>query len=78
MQTNARKKGQGRGRGQTNPRVTTRRRSMQKTKYVFLSSIKRTALYRDYFTPSPEVEKKVLGLSDLVIDLQLTLLLLTT
>ena len=39
---------------------------MQKQKYVFVRKIMRERKYKDYFDPDPEVEKRLLGLEDLV------------
>lgn len=67
MQTEKGKKGRGRPRGRANQRGTSRRRSMQqRTRYAFVSASKKTALYRDYFTPTPDVEKRILKLADMV------------
>ncbi|KZT71267.1 HORMA-domain-containing protein [Daedalea quercina L-15889] len=45
-----------------------RRKTMRKPRYVFVSALTQGQAYRGYFDPDPEVEKKVLGLSDLVRD----------
>jgi meiosis-specific protein HOP1 len=42
------------------------RKNLQKTKYVFNKSSKRTPVYHDYFNPDQVVENRMLGLSDLV------------
>lgn len=39
---------------------------MQKPRYVFVRKIMKEHKYKDYFDPDPEVEKKLLGLEDLV------------
>lgn len=41
---------------------------MQKPLYVFVGASTLSQAYKDYFDPDPEVEKRVLGLSDLVGD----------
>ncbi|PCH37883.1 hypothetical protein WOLCODRAFT_96043 [Wolfiporia cocos MD-104 SS10] len=43
-----------------------RRKILQKPKYVFVKAAKTTQAYEDYFNPDPEVEKRVLRLSELV------------
>ena len=57
----------GRG-GKANPKHRTglRRKNLQKPVYVFVQNIKHEDIYKDYFNPYPEVEKRLLGLSDLV------------
>ena len=50
-----------------------RGKSFQKSKYTFRYSMKTSKKYRDYFTPTPEVERKVLGLADLVIPFSLVI-----
>ncbi|KAI0373008.1 hypothetical protein BV20DRAFT_938979 [Pilatotrama ljubarskyi] len=47
-------------------KASQRRRNMQKPVYVFVQAIKNDEVYKDYFNPDPEVEKRLLGLSDLV------------
>jgi len=47
-------------------RQSQRRKTLQKPRYVFLQSAINKQAYKDYFNPDPEVEKKVLALSDLV------------
>ncbi|KAF7792377.1 hypothetical protein EIP86_003414 [Pleurotus ostreatoroseus] len=42
-----------------------RRKTMQKSRYIFVREIKKTQEYKDYFNPNPEVEKRILGLDDL-------------
>jgi hypothetical protein len=42
------------------------RKNLQKTKYVFNKSSKRTPAYKDYFNPDHTVENRMLGLSNLV------------
>ena len=51
-----------------------RGKSFQKAKYTFRYSMKTSKKYRDYFTPTPEVERKVLGLADLVTSFSLSYL----
>ncbi|KAH9843171.1 HORMA-domain-containing protein [Rhodofomes roseus] len=53
------------GKNKARGRQTQRRKTMQKPRYVFVSASTRSQAYKDYFDPDPEVEKKVLGLSDL-------------
>ncbi len=43
-----------------------RRKNLQKPVYVFVQNVKNEDFYKDYFNPDPEVEKRLLGLSDLV------------
>lgn len=54
------------GKPNPNPRTGLRRRKLQKPVYVFVETIKDEEVYKDYFNPDPEVEKRLLGLSDLV------------
>lgn len=63
----SKRRGRGRG-GKTNPKPRTglRRKNLQKAVYVFVQNIKNEDIYKDYFNPDPEVEKRLLGLSDLV------------
>jgi hypothetical protein len=42
------------------------RKNLHKITYSFDISSKRTSLYADYFDPSPEVESRLLGLSEMV------------
>ena len=60
-------KRKGRG-GKANPktRASQRRKNLQKPVYVFVQAIKTENAYQDYFNPDPDVEKRLLGLSDLV------------
>ncbi|KAM5531726.1 hypothetical protein V8D89_014575 [Ganoderma adspersum] len=62
----SKRRGRGRG-GKTNPKPRTglRRKNLQKAVYVFVQNIKNEDVYKDYFNPDPEVEKRLLGLSDL-------------
>ncbi|OBZ65788.1 hypothetical protein A0H81_14343, partial [Grifola frondosa] len=46
-------------------RGSQRRKNIQKPKYVFVRASVNGKLYQDYFNPDPEVEKTLLGLSDL-------------
>ncbi|KAI0707776.1 HORMA-domain-containing protein [Earliella scabrosa] len=59
-------KRKGRG-GKANPktRASQRRKNLQKPVYVFVQAIKTENAYQDYFNPDPDVEKRLLGLSDL-------------
>ncbi|KAG1719892.1 HORMA domain-containing protein [Suillus paluster] len=43
---------------------TKKQKELQKTKYVFLVKAKRSKAYSDYFDPLPEVENRLMGLSD--------------
>ncbi|KAG0701522.1 HORMA domain-containing protein [Suillus ampliporus] len=45
---------------------TKKQKELQKTKYVFLAQAKRSKAYSDYFNPLPEVENRLMGLSDTV------------
>lgn len=47
-------------------KAAQRRKVLQKPVYVFVQAIKSEQAYQDYFNPDPEVEKRLLGLSDLV------------
>lgn len=42
------------------------RKNMQKEKYVFNRVSTKSAAYADYFNPDPEVERRLLGLSEMV------------
>ncbi|KAI0647405.1 HORMA domain-containing protein [Trametes meyenii] len=46
-------------------KAVPRRKNLQKSTYVFVQAIKNEDAYKDYFNPDPEVEKRLLGLSDL-------------
>lgn len=61
-------KGKGNKKGKNKARHTasSRRKAMQKPKYVFVQAIKNDAVYKDYFNADPDVEKKMLKLSELV------------
>ncbi|KAI0333593.1 HORMA-domain-containing protein [Cubamyces sp. BRFM 1775] len=52
-------------RGGVKGKVAQRRKNLQKAIYVFVQAIKNEEAYKDYFNPDPEVEKRLLGLSDL-------------
>jgi meiosis-specific protein len=43
------------------------RKNIQKAKYGFVPSSKRGAVYADYFNPDVAVERRILGLVELVI-----------
>ncbi|KAJ3558173.1 hypothetical protein NM688_g1079 [Phlebia brevispora] len=43
----------------------TRRKTTHKPRYVFVRTIINTQEYQDYFNPSPDVEKRILGLAEL-------------
>lgn len=45
---------------------TRRRKTLQKPKYVFVRSIKKRQVYTECFRPDPEVEKRLLGISEMV------------
>lgn len=53
-------------------RQSQRRKTLQKPRYVFVKASTNNQAYKDYFDPNQEVEKRLLGLSDLVF-LHLTL-----
>ena len=62
-----------RGKGKNNGRAKAkgrqpRRKTMQKPLYALVGASTLSQAYKDYFDPDPEVEKRVLGLSDLVSD----------
>ncbi|KAI0785638.1 HORMA domain-containing protein [Abortiporus biennis] len=59
--TTAQKNGKRKG----NAKAAKGRRSMQKTKYAFSKVVKNMKVYKDMFNADPEVEKRILGLSDL-------------
>lgn len=59
------RKTRGKGKG-AKPKQAVRGKSFQKSRYTFQYSVIKGKKYRDYFSPTPEVERKVLGLSDLV------------
>ncbi|KAK7687094.1 hypothetical protein QCA50_009595 [Cerrena zonata] len=61
------RKTRGKGKG-AKPKQATRGKSFQKSKYSFQYSMKSNKKYREYFSPTPEVERKVLGLADLKPD----------
>ncbi|TFK54684.1 DNA-binding protein [Heliocybe sulcata] len=44
-----------------------KRKNLQKKSYRFVRSSKRSVAYHDYFSPDPDVEKRILGLSELSI-----------
>ncbi|KAI8989768.1 HORMA-domain-containing protein [Trametes punicea] len=46
-------------------KAAQRRKNLQKPIYVFIPAIKNEDVYKDYFNPDPEVEKRLLALSDL-------------
>ncbi|KZT26606.1 hypothetical protein NEOLEDRAFT_1062776 [Neolentinus lepideus HHB14362 ss-1] len=43
-----------------------KRKNLQKKSYRFVRASKRGTAYQDYFNPDPDVEKRILGLSELV------------
>ncbi|KAI0312502.1 hypothetical protein OF83DRAFT_1086972 [Amylostereum chailletii] len=51
------------GRGNGKKKQPKARKSMQKTKYLFVRSVKRTSAYRDYFDPDMSVQMRVMGVS---------------
>ncbi|KAI0081208.1 HORMA-domain-containing protein [Panus rudis PR-1116 ss-1] len=63
--TNSRSKTRAKGRGGGKARQPMRGKSVPKSRYAFLHEIKKSKTYKDYFTPTPEVEKRVLGLANL-------------
>jgi hypothetical protein len=46
------------------------RKEIQKAKYYFVESSKRTAAYADYFNPDVDIERRMMGLSEAVNDSQ--------
>ncbi|KAH9901464.1 HORMA domain-containing protein [Cubamyces lactineus] len=58
------------GKGGAKGKVAQRRKKLQKAIYVFVQAIKNEEAYKDYFNPDPEVEKRLLGLSDLTSHLE--------
>ncbi|CAL1707531.1 unnamed protein product [Somion occarium] len=52
------------GRG-AKPKKALRGKTMQRSKYVFEYSMQKNKEFCDYFTPTPEVERTILGLADL-------------
>lgn len=52
--------------GTRSTRKQPTRRTTQKQKYVFNQGIVQEEIYQDYFNPDPEVEKRLLGLEELV------------
>jgi|ERR1700685_317107 hypothetical protein len=44
------------------------RKEIQKAKYYFVASSKKTAAYKDYFNPDVDVERRMMGLSEAVRD----------
>ena len=52
--------------GKSQQKRAPRRRTMQKQRYVFNRQIIEERVYKDYFDYSPEVEKRLLGLEELV------------
>ncbi|OCH86897.1 hypothetical protein OBBRIDRAFT_782465 [Obba rivulosa] len=56
------------GKGNVNPkkRQSHRRKPLQKPKYIFNVASTQSDAYRDYFNPDPEVEKRLLALSEMV------------
>ncbi|OSD08508.1 DNA-binding protein [Trametes coccinea BRFM310] len=54
-----------RSKATTKGKAGQNRKTLQKPVYVFVQAIKNDDVYKDYFNPEPEVEKRLLGLSDL-------------
>ena len=54
--------------GKSTRKQPARRRTMQKQKYIFNQQILEEKAYQDYFDPDPEVEKRLLGLDELVCE----------
>jgi hypothetical protein len=48
------------------------RKEIQKAKYYFVESSKKTSAYADYFNPDVDVERRMMGLSEAVSDCQCT------
>nr|QHB50184.1 meiosis-specific protein hop1 [Sparassis latifolia] len=66
METSTRTaKGKQKGKAGAKTRQSQRRKTMQKPKYVFVRATTKGQAYDDYFNPDPEVEKRLLGLSNL-------------
>ncbi len=63
------RKGRG-GKANLKTKTAQRRRNLQKAVYLFVQAVKNEDVYKDYFNPDPEVEKRLLELSDLVRCLQ--------
>ena len=49
-----------------NTRAAARRKNIRRPVYVFAQAIKNDNIYKDYFQPGSEVEKRLLKLDDLV------------
>lgn len=67
-----------RGKGKNNGKAKAkgrqpRRKTTQKPLFTFVGASAVSQAYKDYFDPDYEVEKRVLGLSDLVSDLAMVL-----
>jgi meiosis-specific protein len=74
------------GEGSNPPRATRskavkksapRRKTTQKQHYAFIKQIRKEQTYKDYFDPDSEVEKRLLGLDDLVRSDSISALLMT-
>lgn len=59
------RKSKSRGRGAGKSRQSARLQGPKK--YVFVETTKKSQAYVDYFSPDPRVERRILGLSDLVL-----------
>jgi meiosis-specific protein HOP1 len=57
------------GKSKAKGKQANQRKNLQKTKYLFNKASKRTSAYKDYFNPDQVVENRLLGLSDLVCEL---------
>ena len=55
-----------RSKNKKSSRTRSRRKNTRGQRYAFIRSMINTQKYRDYFSPTPEIEKRVLGLDDLV------------
>ncbi|RPD66479.1 hypothetical protein L227DRAFT_649196 [Lentinus tigrinus ALCF2SS1-6] len=60
----SKRRGKG-GRANAKTKASQRRKNLQKPVYVFVQAIKNEDAYKDYFNPDPEIEKRLLALSDL-------------
>ncbi|KZT09612.1 HORMA-domain-containing protein [Laetiporus sulphureus 93-53] len=58
-------KAKNKGKMAAKTRQSQRKKALQKPKYIFLQASTQSQAYKDYFDPDPEVEKRLLSLSDL-------------
>lgn len=52
--------------GKAKAKNAGRRKTTQKQKYTFVRAVLKRKVYKDYFDPNSEAEKRLLGLSELV------------